>query len=531
MGSFLTPQAGAQIQSGLGDIAKAFAPPSISDMYVASKMIADRANADRKDAAIAAIRATNPRLADYFSTGVTDPVGQYTKQDIYSVAAQPGATPQSLDTRSYAIHGNAENTFTGQAIKNANDIQKTKLTQSGETTRALLSPVAANSTRFVPKGVAGMYDIPEVQSGAVNVGANNNVYVPGADGTVDREKPLSGPETPDTLEQAKAKDYAGLSPELRNAIVFGNTPVESVIRNGKPVVVTRAGAIGQQPYAAPSSPGSGQVLNWQSGDGKASGTAILDPVSNKLIDTQTGQELPAGSRTQDKGGTIINNIPAQAPNAIEKAYGEGVGTGINDIQTAANAAPQTLSQIAQIRDAVARSGGNITTGPLGGLVLKGKQAIGGALGIQIPGTSEAEVINNVGFGLATQAARSISSRPTQFEFGKALETKPGLALSPEGMNALLNIKEQEAHDAVALNALLQDPANRQNWEQVKRNYYATHPIMSPFDPKRPLDGSDIQTLSDAAARNGTTPASIRTAPSLAVGGSANVNGITVRRVK
>ncbi|UWU83159.1 hypothetical protein N2605_26930 [Bradyrhizobium yuanmingense] len=143
-----------------------------------------------------------------------------------------------------------------------------------------------------------------------------------------------------------------------------------------------------------------------------------------------------------------------------------------------------------------------------------KQAIGGLVGANLEGVPEAELINNIGFKLATQASRAISSRPTQFEFGQALAVKPGLALSKPGMQAMLNIMEQNAKDDQALAALANDPANRQNWTATVQRYYADHPIMSPFDPSKPLGSSDIARL-EAVAPQGAQPslsAAVASAP-------------------
>lgn len=183
MASWLTPRASAQIQQGITDLGQAFKPPSITEMYMAAKMKSDQMAADRKSAAIQAIRSSNPALANFVESGVSDPAGAFAKSDIYQRSMQPGATPQSLDTSSYAIHGNAKQTFTGQAIDNQNAV-----------TLKLLDPLATGATRFLPSSVSGMYKLPQVQQGGVTVGADEYRYMPGANGALDRENPLEGPE-------------------------------------------------------------------------------------------------------------------------------------------------------------------------------------------------------------------------------------------------------------------------------------------------------------------------------------------------
>lgn len=190
MASWLNPQTSAQIQQGIADLGTAFKPPSISEMYVAAKMRADQQGAERKQAAIQAIRSTNPTLANFFETGVADPAGQYGKADIYQRSTQPGATPQSLDASSYALHGNATQTFAGQAIQNRNDLLKTSMT-----------PVAEGSTRFVAPALQQSLGLPAMQQGAVGVGADEYKYVPGANGQINPETPLEGPEGDKTAKK------------------------------------------------------------------------------------------------------------------------------------------------------------------------------------------------------------------------------------------------------------------------------------------------------------------------------------------
>jgi hypothetical protein len=159
-------------------------------------------------------------------------------------------------------------------------------------------------------------------------------------------------------------------------------------------------------------------------------------------------------------------------------------------------------------------------------VLKGKQAIGGMLGASLDGVPEAELINNIGFKLATAAVKAISSRPTQFEFAQALTVKPGLALSKPGMAATLNIMEQNARDDQALATLANDPANRQNWNATVQKYYAEHPIMSPFEPGRPLGASDIAKLEAAAPPAGASAPAASAAPAAAKPPTVTQNGHT-----
>ena len=210
------------------------------------------------------------------------------------------------------------------------------------------------------------------------------------------------------------------------------------------------------------------------------------------------------------------NIDQKAESAQEGEVGKSIGQEIGDTLKAGASAPQALNTIRMMRAAAASGGDNLSTGPFGQSMLKAKQAIGNALNIEIPGTSEGEVLNNLGYGLATQAARAISNRPTQFEFGQALAVKPGLAQSKDGFQALLNIRQQDLEDQLALGKLASVRANRDNWLAVKAQYYAEHPVMSPFDPSKPLGAGDVQAINGSQQQAAPSTISSQDASALPV---------------
>ncbi|MCW6510960.1 transglycosylase SLT domain-containing protein [Lichenifustis flavocetrariae] len=249
---------------------------------------------------------------------------------------------------------------------------------------------------------------------------------------------------------------------------------------------------------------TGGFTQYQSDQQKADKAQLVDiPLPNGQF--QKAWALPGQNPTPaNYVGTPYTRQPAnqvtidqKAESSQEGEYGKAVGQEIGETVKAGASAPQALNQIAMMRAAAARAGDNLSTGPFGTWTLKAKQAISNALGIEIPGTSEGEVINNIGYGLAKQAARAISNRPTQFEFGQPLAVKPGLSLSPQGMQAVLNIREQDLRDQVALARLASVKANRDNWAAVKADYYDQHPVMSPFDPSQPLGAGDVQAINDS----------------------------------
>ncbi|WP_026606036.1 hypothetical protein [Methylocapsa acidiphila] len=196
------------------------------------------------------------------------------------------------------------------------------------------------------------------------------------------------------------------------------------------------------------------------------------------------------------GGQQINIGGPES--AINRSYGEAVGKQIGDVAAAGGTAPSVLNDIGTMRDAIQRGGDNITYGPAAEYALKARRALGNIVGEDLAGVPEADLINSVGFRLATAASKAISPRPAQAEFLRALEAKPGLSQSKSGSLAMLDVMEQDQRDKLALAQLATDPKNRENWAATVQNYYAAHPIMSPFDPSRPLGKQDVAAIESGA---------------------------------
>lgn len=394
------------------------------------------------------------------------------------------------------------------------------INNAGEMARQTIKPVilGEGQTSTQPPALVAATGLPPTLSGAFKT-------APGETVTKDGVTVAAGIDKPMTTDELKAKILGTLPGSEQRAVVMAPADVAAVVgKDGEtPTNVFKADSVGKTPYEKDTrQPQNG---NYKTADGKV-GTATFSKDSNKWVDTQTGVELPAGSQIVAAPATQVN-IETKAPSKIEEAYGEGIGAQLKMTLDNAGAAPRNLAEIAAFRDALNRAGDNVTTGPLAQYALKGKQAIGGMLGTTLDGVPEAELINNIGFKLATQASKAISSRPTQFEFGQALAVKPGLALSRPGMQATLNIMEQNAHDDQALATLANDPANRANWTATVQKYYAEHPIMSPFEPGKPLGKSDIDRL-EAAAPAGGAATPVSSAAPAATGKPATVtqNGHT-----
>ncbi len=317
-------------------------------------------------------------------------------------------------------------------------------------------PLDADKTRIVPTGNANFMGVPQVQTGTVKLG-DDNVRL--SDGTI-VSAPAGEPEAPATTD-ALAAQIAAADYKRRQAAAGGVLPAND------PIVAASL---------------------------------------NRLAKTGAGVNV------------AVNNGDGSAGGAIEKEFGTSVGKTIaGDVQKGTDA-DERLSNSATMRAAIQSGGDNLTFGPFSKFALTAKKAIGSVIGQDLPGTSEADVINNVGFGLAAAAAKAINARGgTQAEFARAIESKPGLTMSRTGALASLDLLDQHAKADQQIAIMATDPTQvqtaqgttttrgalvRGNYAAAKADYYAKHPLMSPFNPGQPFGGDDINRMTQAAQAAG-----------------------------
>lgn len=197
--------------------------------------------------------------------------------------------------------------------------------------------------------------------------------------------------------------------------------------------------------------------------------------------------LPPGSYQRDvygkispigQSGVTVNLPPAEK--AEQAKIGEARGNVVADQITAGKSAQDRIRTLDQMSGALAAAGGNITTGPLGEPVLRAKQALGGILGRELPGTSATEMFNNMGPILAGEAARAITNRPAQIEFTTMLNSKPGLMNSVEGNRAMMDVMRQRAVQDSDLANIAARSNSTDEFLHKKDEYEAAHPMINPF---------------------------------------------------
>jgi hypothetical protein len=189
----------------------------------------------------AATRAKSQRLSDMFDYSQRPDYNRETA-DRMGIAAGAWAPNQSY----YSVdHGNA----TSRANNTADNVRAREvalINERGNTDRAMLTPIGAGQTRFVPPTLADMYAVPQYQVGAIESKPGEITTAP--DGRIFRgdPKPLS-------LDETKAREMQGLrasgniSDGMMRAAIFGNTPLETVQTPDGPRNVFRPDAVGQAP--------------------------------------------------------------------------------------------------------------------------------------------------------------------------------------------------------------------------------------------------------------------------------------------
>ncbi len=267
------------IGKGFSSLAAAFAPPSGSDLAGYAT-----ASATKEKAA---------RLAELFQMA-QNPSFNQPVFDRSNIAAGNYNPTQSY----YAQDQNNSTTMRGQDITADTSITN----NTADNTRALATNTADNTQKTIAALFGPLNQGQIAPALPADIGAK--VGLPGLDARVGADKPL-------TETELAASILSTLSPQDQRNKALEGVPVEQIIgADGKPTIVARPDAVGAAPYDKPT--GATETQNYQAppgADGKPgpAGTAYFDPATKKWIDTQTGAEIPAGSRT---ASTVVQGSAA-----------------------------------------------------------------------------------------------------------------------------------------------------------------------------------------------------------------------------
>jgi hypothetical protein len=280
-----------QISSSFDNIAAMFKPPTATEILAGAKA--------------AETRQKVGAIAELLARGVarTPEEQQLIDQRAGLVGAyNPNASLTAVDRNNLTSRQN-------NAADNSRALTLGRESNETDITKALLAPVGANDTRFIPPAQQQARGLPAQQVGIVKLGQGDTATLPNGGGTI------AGAVKPMTLDERKGEAFSRLPASQQEDAAFGNTPVETIIRNGMPEIASRRQAIGQTPQADATKV---QVTDYELPDGSGAGTARLE--NGKWVDTQTGAELPQGIRTfksqvqggkDDVLGTTLKNASAQ----------------------------------------------------------------------------------------------------------------------------------------------------------------------------------------------------------------------------
>jgi hypothetical protein len=164
----------------------------------------------------------------------------------------------------------------------------------------------------------------------------------------------------------------------------------------------------------------------------------------------------------------------------------------------ANKSYETRGTLALLNDAYKNGGDNISGGPWGNFILQGKQflnqmGIGGDWDDFQKGLNASQVISKLNATLATQMVKELTSRGTQMELALGMKNNPGLLMSNQGAQYMLNILDQIQDQKEKWGQLASqfDPGDR-NYLQAKQRFYDTHRLVSPFTGKPLVNAADWQ---------------------------------------
>lgn len=416
------------IGQAISNIAQLFAPPSAGDMAAGAQigLLNAKTTSEKQQAG---------RLAEFYGK-ITDPNTPRDMADRYGIGAgafNPSQGYYSVDTQ--AATSRANNT-----ADNARALQQTEMQQRGDTERSLLAPVGPGATRFVPKSIGDMYQLPSEQVGVIEAQPGETVVTPDGRTVNGAPKPLSETEWRAGQSERLRQSGAINDQQIVNSIM-GDTPVETVLgSDGKPRIVARPDAIGQQP--APK-------VQELSGVGK-------------LITERDALPAADPRRAEYDRAISASGSPRQET-AYDQEIGRQFAQGYQSITTKADAARQGNATLDALDQAL--SNPDVVTGALGPTAL-GLRRAAVALGIGDADTvADSELVRTIGNQLALQLRNpetgmgmpgAVSDRDLQF----LQQSVPGLANSVAGNRQLIGFMRRLNQRSMEVEQLANEYAQR-----------------------------------------------------------------------
>lgn len=271
------------------NLAAAFATPSGADVAGYA-----RGAAEREKAARLAELFANPNDPNFDRKNIA--AGNYTPiQSFYAQDQNDSTSRRNVDVTAGA----------SRDVANINN--------AGALARVYAAPVIVGDgqTAYLPDQAVAATGLPGMFRGNITANQGQTVTTPGGEVIAGAPKPL-------TDSEMKAAIIGRLPANEQRAVAMQGVGTTNVVgEGGTPTVAFTPDAAGKTPYIEDNR--QPQLANYITPD-KREGTALLDKGSGKWIDTQTKQEVPAGSKTYTaslQGDKDQTGLGTTAKNSID----------------------------------------------------------------------------------------------------------------------------------------------------------------------------------------------------------------------
>lgn len=287
-----------QLGRGFSNIASAFAPPAAQDIYAYARAAEARQKAER--AADLWRQAQDPNFDQQRFDRSWVANGGAPASSYYAVDKSDATKRYGID-KSSADHRYNTDTVAKTAITT------TGMKEEGDTTRALIAPIAPDHIQHLPPSVASQFNVPQTRGGIVKLAPGQKAVTPGGTELQGNAKPL-------TMDEIKAQVFGTLPPEVQQGVAANDLDVKDVIVGDKTVPMTKPQQLAAGAPSAPAPTATGQYFRYTV-PGGVSGTAMHDPVRNIPVDAQTKQPLPRNAKLEGTSnyGTTVNVGPSGEP--------------------------------------------------------------------------------------------------------------------------------------------------------------------------------------------------------------------------
>lgn len=291
------------------------------------------ANATKEKASRLAQLFANPTDPNFDRQNIA--VGNYSPlQSFYAQDQNNATTQRGQDVTAAASRYGADRTYAaatennvldnqtavrGQDVTANTSLANNKLDNQRATLTGLYGALNPGQVRpAVPDDVAALLGLPGIEQA--------NGIAP----TLSLDE-VKAQERDDLRKRGLLSDQA-----LVDTIVGAETPVQVIGPDGKTPAFSTPGAAvreGAQPFINKGAEAKPDIVNYQAPDGAAQGTAYFN--GTNMVDTQTGQPIPAGSQTfkAQTAGAVgdvlgVKTTEAQDKNAYAATMADGATTDI-----------------------------------------------------------------------------------------------------------------------------------------------------------------------------------------------------------